>query len=231
MNTQIETWLQDKFSAACAADGQRANPSGVRITPPIAAWEEEFFRRGLEENLFETDGRGQIESELLQAGPETGAPPRSYRIFSHEPVRLFRENFCQLAAAARLVFERGWLRRHVSLEPGRDEHRTTADHFDLLVKSAAGTVFIWVEVRRSLFELHKLIADLRACSRRGQHAQADCGFPQNHPRHEFCVANQPMCLWAVAPDGEISFEVNSDGPTLELEPLSSLPRRSRFELG
>jgi hypothetical protein len=231
LNTQLETWLQDKFNAARAADGQPASPSGLRISPPLAAWEEEFFRRGLDENLFDTDERGEIDSELLQAGPETGAPPRSYRIFSHEPVRLFRENVCQLAAAARLVFERGWLRHHVTLEPGRDEHRTSADHFDLLVKSGAGPIFIWVEVRRSLFELQKFIADLRACSRRGQHAQADCGFPQNHPRHEFCAANQPMCLWAVAPDGEISFQVKCDGPTFELEPLSSLPPRSRFELG
>jgi hypothetical protein len=146
-------------------------------------------------------------------------------------VRLFRENVCQLAAAARLVFEGGWLRRHVSLEPGHLKHRTTGDHFDLLVRSTAGHIFIWVEARRTSVELDKLVADLRACSRRGPHAHADCGFPQNHPRHEFCVAHQPMCLWAVAPDGEIFFEVTCDGATVELEPLSSLPSRSRFELG
>jgi hypothetical protein len=230
LNTELETWLQDKFNAVCAADGQRANPSGLRISPPLALWEKEFFRRGLDENLFQMDEHGQIESELLHAGLEPGAP-RSYRIFSHEPVRLFRENVCQLAAAARLVFDRGWLRRHVWLEPGRDEHRTTADHFDLLVRSTAGNVFIWVEARRSSVELHKLVADLRACSRRGPHAHADCGFPQNHPRHEFCVASQPMCLWAIAPDDEIFFEVSCAGPTVELEPLPSLPPRSRFELG
>ena len=230
MNTDLETWLQDKFNAVCAADGQRAHPSGLRISPPLAAWEEEFFRRGLDENLFQTDARGHIESELLQAEAETEEPPRSYRIFSHEPVRLFRENVCQLAAAARLVFERGWLRRHVSLEPGHLKHRTSADHFDLLVRSTDGNIFIWVEARRSSVELDKLVADLRACSRRGPHAHADCGFPQNHPRHEFCVAHQPMCLWAVAPDGEIVLEVTCNGATLELESLPSLPSRSRFEL-
>jgi hypothetical protein len=187
--------------------------------------------RGLEENLFEADERGQIESELLQPAPGPDATPRPYRIFSHEPVRLIRENVCQLAAAARLVFERGWLRRHVCLEPGRDEHSATADHFDLLVRSATGNIFIWVEARRTSAELHKLVADLRACSGRGPHAHADCGFPQNHPRHEFCVANQPMCLWAVAPDGELFFEVSCDGPAVGLDPLTSLPGRSRFELG
>jgi hypothetical protein len=231
LNTYPETWLQDKFNALCTADGQRPGPAGLRISPPIAVWEAQFLARGLEENLFEADERGHIESELLQTAPETEATPRPYRIFSHEPVRLIRENVCQLAAASRLVFERGWLRRHVSLEPGRTEHSTTTDHFDLLVRSATGNIFIWVEARRTSAELHKLVADLRACSRRGPHAHADCGFPQNHPRHEFCVANQPMCLWAVAPDGEIFFEVKCDGPAIAFEPLSSLPGRSRFELG
>jgi hypothetical protein len=150
---------------------------------------------------------------------------------TQEPVRLLRENVCQLAAAARLVFERGWLRSHVSLEAGRTEHNATADHFDLLVRSPAGEIFIWVEARRSAVELNKLIADLRACSRRGPHAHEDCGFQQNHPRHEFCMANQPLCLWAVAPEGEMFFAIKCDGATVELEPLSSLLPRSFFELG
>jgi hypothetical protein len=138
---------------------------------------------------------------------------------------------CHLAAAARLIFERGWLPRHVFLEPSRPEHHSNAESFDLLVRSPEGRIFVWVEVRRSGVELEKLIADLRACSRRGPHASEDCGFPQNHPRHEFCVASQPACLWAVAPDGEISFAIKWDGAALDLDPLASLPPRSRFELG
>ncbi|HEX8897731.1 MAG TPA: hypothetical protein VF751_03455, partial [Chthoniobacterales bacterium] len=179
----------------------------------------------------EIDDRGQVVSELLPVAPEEDVPKKIYRIFSQEPVRLLRENVCQLASAARLIFERGWLKQHVSLEPGREEHRATADHFDLLVRSPAGKIFIWVETRRSAVELNKLIADLRACSRRGPHGHEDCGFPQNHPRHEFSVANQPACLLAVAPDNELAFAVECRGSTLELEPLSSLPSRSRFELG
>lgn len=219
LNTQFESWLQARLN------------TGLRIGPPLASWEDDFLCQGIDENLFAIDEHGQVESELLPPVTDPDGPARPYRIFSQEPGRLLRENVCQLATTARLVFERGWLRRHVTLEPGQDEHHATADQFDLLVRSPAGPIFIWVEVRRSAFELHKLIADLRACSRRGHHAQADCGFPQNHPRHEFCAANQPMCLWAVAPDGEISFEVKCDGPKVELEPLSSLPPRSRFELG
>jgi hypothetical protein len=229
LKTELESWLQNRFSAACAAAGQLSLSSSLRISPPLAEWEEEFLLDGLNEALFAVDERGEIASDLLPRNSENDAE-RRYRIFSREPVRLLRENLCQLAAGARLIFEHGWLRRHVVIEPGRDDQRSNGDQFDLLVRSPAGEIFIWVEARRSAVELEKLIADLRACSKRGLHAQADCGFPQNHPRHEFCVANQPACLWAVAPDGEFSFAVKCNGPVVELELLSSLPQRSRFEL-
>jgi hypothetical protein len=230
VNTDLETWLQGKFAQMGEAIVRAAPLSSLRIAPPLAEWEMNFFGRGLAENLFRVDERGEVESDLLRANDASG-DLRSYRLFSAEPPRLLRENVCQLAAAARLIFERGWLPRHVFLEPGRPEHHSNSESFDLLVRSPEGKIFVWVEVRRSGFELEKLIADLRACSRRGPHAHEDCGFPQNHPRHEFCVANQPSCLWAVAPDGEISFAIKCEGAALELEQLASLPPRSRFELG
>ncbi|HEX4641532.1 MAG TPA: hypothetical protein VH252_09105 [Chthoniobacterales bacterium] len=229
MNTELETWLQHRFNAASAAAGH-LSAAGLRVSPALAAWEEEFFLRGIHERLFNVNAQGQVESELVRYETEPGPPSRRYRVFSREPVRLLRENLLQLAIAGRLIFERGWLKSHVILEPGRDEHRTSADQFDLLVKSPAGDIFIWVEARRSAVELNKLIADLRACSRRGPHAHVDCGFPQNHPRHEFCVAHRPSCLWAVAPDEEICFAVKCNASAIELEPLPSLPPRSRFEL-
>jgi hypothetical protein len=230
VNTDLETWLQAKFAQMGEALGRTAPLSSLRIAPPLAEWEANFFGRGLAENLFRVDERGEVESDLLRADDASGSL-RSYRLFSAEPPRLLRENVCQLATAARLIFERGWLPRHIFLEPGRLEHHSNAESFDLLVRSPEGKIFVWIEVRRNAVELEKLVADLRACSRRGPHAHEDCGFPQNHPRHEFCVANQPPCLWAVAPDGEISFAIKCDGAALELEPLASLPPRSRFELG
>jgi hypothetical protein len=230
LNTDLETWLQEKVAARGETLGRAAPLPSIRIGPPLAEWEAGYFRRGLDENLFRINERGEVESELLRPNG-VGAEARPYRIFSAEPTRVLRENICQVATAARLVFERGWLPRHVFLEPGRPEHHSNAESFDLLVRSLAGEIFIWVEVRRSAAELEKLIADLRACSRRGPHAHEDCGFPQNHPRHEFCVANRPSYLWAVAPDGEISLSVKCEGASVELEKLSSLPPRSLFELG
>lgn len=229
LKAELETWLQDKFAATCQATGQRVPVSGLRISPPPAEWEAQYLLLGLEENLFAVDEQGEVTSELLSPAAES-QPRQSYRLFSHEPPRLLRENLCQLATAARLILERGWLRRHVSLQPTRPEHRATADAFDLLVRSLAGEIVISVEIKRSHLELEKLIADLRACSRRGPHAHEDCGFPQNHPRHEFCLSQQPAYLWAVAPDGEICLKVKCEEHSLELEPLSSLPPRSLLEL-
>ena len=215
----------------CEAIGQRPALFPLRISPPLADWEVAYFLRGWNEGLFEIDAMGEVKSELLQrTADESENSEKKYRIFSHEPPRLLRENLCQLAAAARLILERGWLKRHVTLQPSRPEHRATADGFDLLVRSLADRILILVEVKRSRLELEKLIADLRACSRRGPHAPEDCGFPLNHPRHEFCVASQPAYLWAVAPDGEICLAVRCEGKSLELEPLASLPPRSLLEL-
>jgi hypothetical protein len=226
LNTDLETWLQKKFAAMCSPLGKSAAAASFRIAPPLAEWEARYFQLGLENHLFSITDQGELESELLGS-----AEARPYRIFSAEPPRLLRETICQLAAAARLVFERGWLPRHVILEPGRAEHRANAETFDLLVRSPAGKIFIWIEVRRTAVELEKLVADLRACSRRGPHAHEDCGFPQNHPRHEFCVTTRPSYLWALAPDGEGCFAVTCNGGVLELEPLPSLPPRSLLELG
>lgn len=218
--------MQDRFAATCEAIGQRIPFSGLRISPPLADWEAKYFLLGLEENLFAVDGQGRVTSDLLVNPNDTPL----FRLFWQEPPRLLRENLCRLATAARLILERGWLKRHVSLEPTRPEHRAGVEGFDLVLRSLDGELLISVEVKRSRLELEKLIADLRACSRRGPHARADCGFPQNHPRHEFCLSRRPAYLWAVAPDGELSFEMRCDANSLELEPLSSLPPRSLLEM-
>jgi len=230
LKIDLERWLQNQFAVACQAFGQRVPVSGLRISPALGEWEAQYFLLGLEENLFAIDEQGDVASELLSPTDETQPWP-GYRLFSHEPPRLLRENLCQLATAARLILEQGWLRRHVTLQPSRPEHRATADGFDLAVRSLRGEILIAVEIKRTRLELEKLIADVRACSRRGPHAHADCGFPQNHPRHEFYLSQRPAYLWAVAPDGELCLAVKWEEHSLDLEPLSSLPPRSLLELG
>lgn len=226
MTQEFERWLQDRLAETAAASGNRLS-SPVRITPPLAEWEMRYFAQAVRDDLFCADGAGAIASELF--GPNAAAT--RYPIFSENPpYRLLRENVCQLAAAARLIYERGWLRRHLSLQPGSPEHRSSSGGFDLLVRFGPEQILIWVETKRSTVELEKFISDLGACSRRGVHAQAQCGFPQNHPRYEFCLAARPEFLWAVAPDGDFAFAVGLEGAALELELLPSLPARSYLEL-
>lgn len=228
---ELEQWLQERFAGLCETIGQRVPLSGLRISPPLDEEEAKYFLLGLEEGLFGLDEEGYVQSELLPPPGEASAKQKSYPIFSQEAPapRLLRENICQLATASLLILKRGWLKRHVALEVSSPEHRSTSYGGDLLVRSAAGKIFIWAEVKRSPVELEKLIADLRACSRRGLHAQEDCGFPQNHPRYEFCIFYKPTYLWAVAPGAEICFEVKYERGSLELEQLASLPPRSLIE--
>jgi hypothetical protein len=230
LKTELETWLQDKFAAVCQTAGQRVPASGLRISPTLANWEAEYFLAGLTADLFAVDAQDGVTSEMFEPASGGNEHPASYRLFSREPLRLLRENVCQLTAASRLVLQRGWLKRHLLFQPSRPEHRATADGFDLLVRLHAGEILISVEVRRSRLELEKLIADLRACSRRGPHAHADCGFPQNHPRYEFYLAQRPAYLWAAAPDGELCLEVKCEEHSLDLEPISALPPRSLLEM-
>lgn len=227
--SHTESLLQQEFARICAAAGQRTPFSGLKISPPLAAWEAQYFLLGLEESLFAIDEEGQVQSDLM-AGFEKG-PGLGFPIFSPEPPpRFLRENICQLAAASFLVLERGWLRGQVILERSRPEHRSTPHGVDLLVRSAGARTDIWVEVKRSAVELQKLIADLRACSRRGPHAHKDCGFPQNHPRYEFCIFSRPTYLWTVAPDAEGCFRINYEQSMIEFEQLTSLPPRSLLEM-
>ena len=228
-----ESRLQQEFVRICEAAGQPPPFTGLKINPPLATWEAQYFLLGLEEDLFALDGAGCVRSELPgspDSVSETGPAP-GFPIFSPErPPRLLRENICQLAALAFLVLERGWLRGQVFLERSRAEHRSTPHGLDLAVRTTGERTDIWVEVKRSAVELQKLLADLRACSRRGPHPQKDCGFPQNHPRYEFCVFFRPTYLWAVAPDAEACFKIVYDESAIEFEQLTSLPPRSLLEM-
>ncbi len=113
--------------------------------------------------------------------------------------------------------------------PGDEGLRPAGHGIDLLVRSLPETILICVEVKRSAAELRKLITDLGACCKRGPHARDDCGFPQNHPKYEFCALNQPTYFWAVAPDTDVCLRMNYDGSAVALEQLSSLPPRSLIE--
>jgi hypothetical protein len=228
---ELERWLQDRFGELCETIGQPVPLSGLRINPSLGIEESRYFLLGLEAGLFRPDEEGYVQSELLPS-PSTGNTRQTMcQIFWHNPPppRLFRECVCQLSTASSLIMKRGWLKSHILMEPDFTDDRDTSYGIDILVKSPTGQILACVEVKRSVAELQKLITDLRACCKRGAHAKDDCGFPQNHPKYEFCAFYKPTYFWAVAPDADVCFRMKYDDGSIELEQLISLPPRSMIE--
>lgn len=228
---ELEAYLRDRFAELCTTIGQPVPFSGLRINPPPGIEESKYFLLGLEAGLFQPDELGYVQSELLPPPADGDIRQTECQLFWHDPPppRLLRERVCQLSTASLLILQRGWLKRQVLLDPNIEECRSLAYGVDLLVRSNRGEILICVEVKRSIAELQKLITDFRACCNRGAHSQDDCGFPQNHPKYEFCALAQPIYFWGVAPDANICLKMKYDGSSIELEGLVSLPPRSILE--
>ena len=229
---ELERWLQERFVALCKTTGQPVPFSGLRINPPLGLEESKYFLLGLEAGLFQPAELGYVQSELLPPPSKGNARQNVCQIFWHNPPfppRLFRECVCQLSTASSLVVKRGWLASHIQMEPDLKDDRDMSYGIDILVRSPTGQILACVEVKRSLAELQKLVTDLRACCKRGAHAKDDCGFPQNHPKYEFCAFHRPTYFWAVAPDADVCFRIKYDDGSIELEQLISLPPRSMIE--
>jgi len=228
---ELGRWLQDRFAELCETIGEPVPLSGLRINPSLGIEESKYFLLGLEAGLFQPDELGYVQSELLPPPSKGTTKQKVCQIFWHDPPppRLFRECVCQLSTASSLIMKRGWLTSHILMEPDFEDDRDMSYGIDILVKSPRGQILACVEVKRSVAELQKLITDLRACCQRGAHAKDDCGFPQNHPKYEFCAFYKPAYFWAVAPDADVCFRMKYDDGSIELEQLISLPPRSMIE--
>jgi hypothetical protein len=227
---ELERWLQDRFAELCDTIGQPVPASGLRIHPTLGIEESKYFLLGLEAGFFLSDEYGFVQSELLPplSGGNTGQKVCQLFWYDPPPPRLFRERVCQLSTASSLIIQRGWLTSHILLEPDYQDDRNISYGIDILIKSA-GQTLVAVEVKRSAAELQKLITDLNACCKRGAHLKDDCGFPQNHPKYEFCASHKPPYFWAVAPDADVCLKMRYADASMELEQLTSLPPRSRLE--
>lgn len=228
---ELERWLRERFAALCDTIGQPVPLSGLRINPGLGTREAKYFLLGMEAGLFQPDELGYVQSALLPPLSIGNARPKTCQIFCYDPPppRLFRECICQLSTASLLILERGWLESHILLEPDYRDDRAISYGIDILVQSPTGQILVCVEVKRSVAELQKLITDLRTCCKRGAHARDDCGFPQNHPKYEFCASHKPTYFWAVAPDADVCFKMTYDDASIGLEELTALPPRSMIE--
>ena len=227
---ELERYLRERFADLCATIGQVVPVSGLRINPPLEIEESKYFLLGLEAGLFLPDTEGYVQSQLLQVSITETDTQKACRIFRRDPPPgLFREGVCQLSTASLLILKRGWLKSHILMEPEIQDQRGTSYGIDILVRSPAGQILICVEVKRTVAELEKMMTDLRTCCKRGAHANDDCGFPQNHPKYEFCAFYQPTYFWGVAPGTDVCFRMKYNDDSIELEQLASLPPRSMIE--
>jgi hypothetical protein len=185
----------------------------LRIYPPLGAEEAKYFLLGLEAGLFTPDDAGGT------------------RIFHHDPPppRFSREGVCLLSTFSLLILKRGWLPRQILMGASFAEYSSRDYGVSMLLKSADDKVLFSVAVKRSAPELQKLVTDLGACFRRGPHSIDDCGFPQNHPKYEFCAAFRPVYFYAVAPDAEVCLQLVETEGRIELHELATLPPRSVIE--
>ncbi len=229
---QLEQFLAARFREFCEALNQPVLASGLRIAPPLAFDEAEYFLLGLDEHLFELDRYGRAESPLIRQRPGESLRAEAVgQLFACDPPRLLRESITQLATAAILVLQRGWQRRQIAMHAINDESGAANYGVEIVVLSMSGDLFAGVELKRTAPELTKLARDLAQCGRRGRHSFAECGFPQNHAKYEFCITCKPRYLWSVAPGAQICFELEYlDGGRLELQELATLPARSMIEL-
>jgi hypothetical protein len=228
---ELEGWLQEKFAELCDTIGHPAPLSGLRINPIPGIEESRYFLLGLEAGIFQPDELGYVQSELLPPPVNAQSRQKMCRLFWHDPAppRLSRECVCQLATASSLILKRGWLPIHILMEPDLRDDRDTSYGMDILIRLRPGQILAGVEIKRSAAELQKLITDLRMCCKRGPHAKDDCGFPQNHPKYEFCAHHRPEYFWAVAPEADVCFGMRYVDGAIELEELPSLPPRSLLE--
>lgn len=228
---ELERYLRDRFGELCVAIGQAVPLSGLRIHPPLGIEESKYFLLGLETGLFLAGEAGSVQSELCHPSSTGSTGRSSHPIFRHDPLppRLFREGICQLSAASSLILKRGWPRNHILLEPDFQDGCGISYGIDILVQPPAGPILVGVEIKRSAVELEKMITDLQMCCKRGPHPKDDCGFPQNHPKYEFCAFYQPIYFLGIAPDAEVCFRMNYGQGPIEMELLPSLPPRSMIE--
>ena len=224
----LSIYLQQSFRRLCEVLGQPRPVAELRAKPPFAVEEAKHFLLGLESGIFHFDENARLQSESLSYPGTDNSKTELCQIFAlNPPPRIIRESICQLASAAALVLDRGWM-------PGQIKIGTVGPleyGVDMIVESDGGELLVGVEVKRSVHELEKFRNDFRQCWTRGAHAKAECAFQQNHQMHEYCARYKPPYLWIVAPEADVCYEFTYRSAMIEMNELDTLPPRSHIEFG
>ena len=105
------------------------------ITEPFSEWEATNFLRGVREGLFEIDDQGYVQSAVLPPARREFGSAKMLQLFwnhSNDTRRLYREGVNQLSTAARLIFDHGWDRSEVRMEPTAREFGDLAYGVDIM---------------------------------------------------------------------------------------------------
>lgn len=212
---ELEGFLRAKFDEVVASAKQPSQE--MPITEPFSEWEATNFLRGVRENLFEIDDQGYVQSAVLPPPAGNSDRQRMLQLFwnhSNDTRRLYREGVNQLSTAARLIFDYGWDKSEVRMEPTTREFGDLAYGVDIMCLAPGENVALCCENKHNSYELRKLKSHFEGCVDRGPHSKDECENPANHAKYEFCVAARPSLAWFVAPAEEVLFSLSFSGKRL-----------------
>lgn len=225
-----EDVIYTHYMHVCGISGRDAAAESLNISPAFDVTEARDFMQGLGADLFDIDDEGYVQSCLLPSPSGKNTRQKMLQLFWRKNGGriLFREGVCQLATVSSLVLTQGWDMGQVIMEPGVAEFGDLAYGVDILIRDKDHGIVICGEVKKSAAEFEKLISGFKHCCARGRHAKADCDFPQNHAKYEFCMAIRPSHFFAAAPGKTICFTLEH-GASMSIGSVSrDLPRREQF---
>ena len=202
---ETETFLKQKY------DSLRVEGPPLKIHPPLAGSEAEFFMRGWEEGLFSIDEECYVHTEMLRRPIRKGKKNKTFQLFwkGRDGHRfLFREGICQLSTVTSLVRKYGWAADRITLEPEGPEFRDLKNGVDILIADGKGGYLVCCEVKQSDSELKQLLKELRLCSSIGEHQGDECRH-ENHRKFAFISKYKPNYFFVTAPGTELCFTVTA----------------------
>ncbi len=223
---RAEALLQAQYALVCESVDFGQDYAPLKIAPALDPDEARNFVSGLEQGLFTVDPEGYVQSPLLPPPSGKNTRQKMLQLFwtRKNGRTLFREGICQLATVARLILEHGWSKNHIIMEPGIAEFGNLAYGVDIVIRDVESNVTISGEVKKDTAEFEKLIAGFRACCTKGPHTKADCAFPQNHAKYEFCAATKSSYFFATAPGQTICFSLAHDGDMRIIDETHQMPK-------
>ena len=221
---EIKSYLQLKYNLVLFLRGQQEKL--LEIKEPITKWEADAFLKGLEKELFIIDDYGYVQTDLLPQPPENSNKQKMIQLFWSQgsgKITLFREGINQLATASRLIYELGWSKQDIKMEPSVKEYGDCAYGVDIIFPDENNKIPYCCENKRSSKELDKLIKQFMYCCDLGSHEKDKCKHKENHGKYRFCDIAKPKYFLMISPDKEVLFQLSyKENGVIKLKELPSI---------